>query len=138
MPDILGIVFPAPTSENNYITTSLLPENFVVDMAPMEEVHFDDVTLLLKALMPGHPLDTDPSVERAFSRALPKPANQAPEPPAPQVYLPNLRQAVLVQGPVQIAEEQRGLTLLRLGQIFRARSNIGLPIVTLKIGGDIE
>ncbi|KAF4575024.1 hypothetical protein EYR36_006380 [Pleurotus pulmonarius] len=153
MPDTLAVVFHA--RNYRYIPSSLLPKSFLVDMAPMEEVHFNDLTLLLEALMPGHRLDAEPSTERAFSRALPKPAKPAAKktaprrgkrtakqahklPSPPRIYLPNLRRAVLVQEPVQIAEEQRNLILLRLARVFGARHDVGLPILTLKIGGDIE
>ncbi|KAL4262324.1 hypothetical protein AB1N83_007748 [Pleurotus pulmonarius] len=150
IPNIVAVIF-RPLIDGGVLhrPAYLLPKSFVVGMAPLEEAHFNDLALLLEALMPGCPLDTEVSTESAFPRALPEPdepdataACESPVPPpglpAPQVYLPNLRRAVLVQRPVEVAEEWRAILLPRLRRILKARRDMGLPILTLKIGGNIE
>ncbi|KAF4596773.1 hypothetical protein EYR38_008164 [Pleurotus pulmonarius] len=80
IPDILAIV--AHDSGRIYALSTRLSKSFVVDMAAMEELHINDTTPLLEALVPGHLMDAGTSAEKALSADLPKATKLAAIPPA--------------------------------------------------------
>ncbi|KAF9490465.1 FAD/NAD(P)-binding domain-containing protein [Pleurotus eryngii] len=118
-------------------------KRFALDMAEVEEFHFIDLTQLLEVLMPNQHLEgvypplgnAATPATKSKSRQLKSNPQQGSKLPSFPIYLPALLRVVVIQqvdlGP------SLNVILDYLGQIFLKRKKRGLPMLAMKLGGQI-